>query len=66
MNADRVYGLVKEMFANAEVIYEEHLIYLVGFEGFYTLVENNLLENKGVVDGHKAYKLRNKNKHERR
>lgn len=60
MNVDYIYNTIKEVFVNTEVIYEEYIIYLVGFEGFYTLIENELLESRGVIDGHKAYILRNK------
>lgn len=57
MNAEQVYNTVKEMFINMDVICEDYIIYLVGFEGFYTLIENGLIETRGVVDGRKVYAL---------
>lgn len=61
MNVDHVYKTVKEVFINEEVILEDYLLYLVGFEGFYILIENGLLESVGIRDGRKAYILRDKN-----
>ena len=58
MNIDHIYKTVKEVFINEEMIIEDYLIYLVGFEGFYILIENGLLERCNTVDGRKAYILR--------
>ena len=58
MNAERVYKTVKEMFYHMDEICEDYIIYLVGFEGFYVLIENGLLESRGVIDGRKTYALR--------
>ena len=57
MNADQVYEVVKEVFNDLDAIYEDYLIYLVGFEGFYILIENRLLETCGVVNGRQLYVL---------
>ena len=57
MNAEQVYKIVKEMFINMDTICEDYIIYLVGFEGFYTLIENDLIKYCGVVDGRKSYVL---------
>ena len=61
MNADQVYEVVKEVFNDLDAIYEDYLIYLVGFEGFYILIENRLLETCGVVNGRQLYALCDKN-----
>lgn len=57
MNVDQVYETVKEVFNDMDAIYEDYLIYLVGFEGFYILIENRLLETCGVVNGRQLYAL---------
>lgn len=58
MNINHIHKTVKEVFINEETILEDYLIYLVGFEGFYILIENGLLERRDTVDGRKAYILR--------
>lgn len=57
MNVDQVYKTVEEMFKNVDPICEEYIIYLVGFEGFYTLIENDRLIDRGLVDGKRSYSL---------
>ena len=57
MNVDQVYNTVKEVFNDMDAIYEDYLIYLVGFEGYYILLENRLLESCGVINGRKLYAL---------
>lgn len=57
MNVDQVYNTVAEVFNDLDAIYEDYLIYLVGFEGFYILIENRLLESCGVINGRKLYAL---------
>ena len=57
MNVDQVYETVKEVFNDLDAIYEDYLIYLVGFEGYYALLENGLLEGCGVINGRKLYAL---------
>ena len=57
MNVDKIYETVKEVFNDLDAIYEDYLIYLVGFEGFYILIENHLLETCGVVNGRQLYVL---------
>ena len=60
MNVEQVYKTVHEMFGHMDTICEDYIIYLVGFEGYYTLIENGLIENCGEVDGRKACILRDK------
>ena len=48
------------MFGHMDTICEDYIIYLVGFEGFYTLIENGLIEHCGLVDGKKSYILHDK------
>ena len=66
MNINHIYKTVKEVFINEEIILEDYLIYLVGFEGFYILIENGLLERRDTIDGRKAYKLRDLKENKRR
>lgn len=66
MNVNHIHKTVKEVFANEDVILEDYLIYLVGFEGFYILIEKGLLERCDTVDGRKAYILRDIEEIERR
>ena len=61
MNPDHLYKAVEEVFDNTNAIYEDYLIYLIGFEGLYTLIENGLLESIDVINGRKTYSLRDKN-----
>ena len=57
MNVDRVYNTVKEVFTDTSNIRDEYIIYLVGFEGLYILIENDLLEPREVIDGRQLYAL---------
>ena len=49
MNADHIYKAVKEVFDTSKPIYEEYIIYLIGFEG--------LIENDGTINGRRSYIL---------
>ena len=57
MNADQVYKTVKDVCGDLDAIYEDYIIYLVGYEGLYVLRENRLVESCGVVNGRKLYAL---------
>lgn len=57
MNAYYVYNAVKEVFDTSKPIYEDYIIYLVGFEGLYALIEKGLIESDGVVNGRRSYVL---------
>lgn len=62
MNAEQVYKIIEEVFVNEDTICDEYILYLVGFEGYYALIENDLIEKCGEIDGRSMYVLRNKNK----
>lgn len=57
MNVDVVYQTVKKVFDDVDAIYEDYLIYLVGYEGLHILQAKNLIESCGVVEGRKLYTL---------
>lgn len=57
MDAKQVYNTVVEVFDDLDTIYEDYLIYLVGFEGLYTLQENHLIKGCDVVNGRQVYAL---------
>lgn len=57
MNPDQVYKTVKDVCGDMDAIYEDYIIYLVGYEGLYVLRENELVESCGVIDGRKLYTL---------
>jgi hypothetical protein len=57
VNTDHIYKAVKEVFDTTKPIYEEYIIYLIGFEGLYTLIENGLVESDGVINGRRSYIL---------
>ena len=57
MSTDQVYETVKEVCGGLDAIYEDYLIYLVGYEGLYLLHDNRLIESCGVVHGRKLYVL---------
>lgn len=57
MNADQVYKTVKDVCGDLDAVYEDYIIYLVGYEGLYVLRENKLVESCGVVNGRKLYAL---------
>ena len=57
MSAEQVYKTVKDVCGDLDAIYEDYIIYLVGYEGLYVLRENRLVESCGVVNGRKLYAL---------
>lgn len=57
MNAEQVYSIIKEVFVNEDKIRDEYILYLVGFEGYYTLIESGLIEKCDEVDGRDFYRL---------
>lgn len=57
MSPDQVYKTVKDVCGNLDAIYEDYIIYLVGYEGLYILRESELVESCGVVNGRKLYTL---------
>ena len=58
MNVYHVYNAVKEVFDTTKPIYEEYIIYLIGFEGLYALIEKGLIEIDSVINGRRSYMLR--------
>lgn len=60
MTVDRVYKTVRDVCDNFDAVYEDYIIYLVGYEGLYLLQSNRLLETCGVVNGRQLYVLREK------
>ena len=57
MNADQVYNTVKDVCGNLDAIYEDYIIYLVGYEGLYILKDRKLVETCGVFNGRQLYAL---------
>ena len=57
MNAKQVYKTVKDVCGDLDAIYEDYIIYLVGYEGLYKLRDGKLVESCGVVNGRKLYAL---------
>jgi hypothetical protein len=57
MSADNAYKTVKDVCGELDAIYEDYIIYLVGYEGLYVLRENRLLETCGVINGRQLYVL---------
>ena len=57
MNVEHLCDSIKEVFTDTNALYEEYIIYLVGFEGLYTLIENGLLESRDVINGRRVYAL---------
>lgn len=57
MSVDQVYKTVMGVCGDLDSIYEDYIIYLVGYEGLYILREHQLLESCGVINGRKLYVL---------
>lgn len=55
--ADYVYEIVKEQTEKFDAIYEDYITELVGVFGLNALLDNNLLENCGIVNGKQLYVL---------
>lgn len=57
MNPEQVYNTVNEVCGHMSEIYEDYIIYLVGYEGLYVLQENGFIECCGKAGGRKLYTL---------
>ena len=55
--ADYVYDIVKEQTEKFEAIYEDYITELVGVFGLNALLDSNLLETCGIVNGKQLYAL---------
>lgn len=55
--ADYVYDIVKEQTEKFDVIYDDYITELVGVFGLNALLDNNLLETCGIVNGKQLYVL---------
>ena len=55
--AKAVYDIVKNSSDGLDAVYEDYIANLVGYKGLYALLENNLLETCGVVNGRQLYVL---------
>lgn len=59
--ADYVYEILKNESRNLDAIYQDYILYMVGAMGMQALVENNLVESCGVMNGRLLYVLCDKN-----
>lgn len=57
MTADQAYKTVKDVCDEFDAIYEDYIVYLVGYEGLHLLQKNRLVETCGVVHGRQLYAL---------
>ena len=55
--ADYVYDIVKEQTEKFDAIYEDYITELVGVFGLNALLDNNILETCGIVNGKQLYVL---------
>lgn len=55
--ADYVYDIIKEQTEKFDAIYEDYITELVGVFGLNALLDNNLLETCGLVNGKQLYVL---------
>lgn len=55
--ADYVYEIIKNESRNLDAIYQDYILYMVGAMGMQALVENNLVESCGVMNGRLLYVL---------
>lgn len=60
--ADYVYEIIKNESRNLDAIYQDYILYMVGAMGMQALVENNLVESCGVMNGRLLYVLCDKEK----
>lgn len=58
---DYIYEIVKNESKNFDAIYQDYILELVGVIGLQALVENDLLEGCGSVNGRQLYVLCEKN-----
>lgn len=54
---DYVYDIIKEQTEKFDAIYEDYITELVGVFGLNALLDNNLLETCGIVNGKQLYVL---------
>ena len=54
---DHVYEIIKEESKNFDAIYQDYILEMVGVMGMQALIENNLLEGCGSVNGRQLYVL---------
>lgn len=54
---DYIYEIVKNESRNFDAIYQDYILELVGVMGMQALVENDLLEGCGSVNGRQLYVL---------
>lgn len=57
---DHVYEIVKNESRNFDAVYQDYILELVGVMGMQALVENDLVETCGSVNGRQLYVLREK------
>ena len=55
--ADYVYDIIKEQTEKFDAIYEDYITELVGVFGLNALLDNNLLDTCGIVNGKQLYVL---------
>lgn len=54
---DYVYDIIKNESRNLDALYKDYILSLVGAMGMQALLENNLVETCGVVNGRQLYVL---------
>lgn len=59
--ADYVYEIIKNESRNWDALYQDFILEMVGVMGMDALIENNLVESCGVVNGRRLYVLCSKN-----
>lgn len=52
-----IYELIKEEFEGLDAIYEDAIIHLIGIYGLTQLMEHNLVESCGVVNGRQLFTI---------
>lgn len=51
MTVDQAYETVHEVCDKFDAVYEDYIIYLVGYEGMHLLQKHGLVETCGVAHG---------------
>lgn len=64
MYADYVYEIIKNEGRNWDALYQDFILEMVGVMGMEALLENNLIESCGVVNGRQLFVLCDKKKAE--
>lgn len=54
---DYIYKIIKNESRNWDAIYQDFILEMVGAFGMQALLENNLIESCGVVNGRQLYVL---------